>query len=268
MSRRYYWLKLKKDFFKRHDIRIVESMPNGKDYILFYLKLLCESVDHEGNLRFSDRVPYNEEMLATITNTNIDIVRKAVEIFTELEMMEMLDDGTIFMTEVSGMMGCETEWAEKKRLYRDKQKTLEAPSEEPNKDIVLTMSDKRKSKSKSKSKNNRVSKDTLCQISDSFNAICVSYPRVTRLTDKREQKISARLDTFTDAEILQAFRKAEESDFLTGRSGKWKGASFDWIFDSDDHMLKILEGQYDNKQKQDKYEAARQKIHSIMEGAT
>lgn len=48
MAEKFYWLKLKRDFFKRHDIRIIESMPNGKDYILFYLKLLCESVDTYG----------------------------------------------------------------------------------------------------------------------------------------------------------------------------------------------------------------------------
>ena len=47
-NKKYYWLKLKKDFFKRHDIQIIENMPNGKDYVLFYLKLLVESVDHEG----------------------------------------------------------------------------------------------------------------------------------------------------------------------------------------------------------------------------
>ena len=35
-NKRYYWLKLKRDFFRRHDIQIVENMPNGKDYILFY----------------------------------------------------------------------------------------------------------------------------------------------------------------------------------------------------------------------------------------
>ena len=40
-NQKYYWLKLKRDFFKRHDIRIIEEMPNGKDYILFYLKLFC-----------------------------------------------------------------------------------------------------------------------------------------------------------------------------------------------------------------------------------
>ena len=147
MSRKYYWLKLKRDFFKRHDIRIIEAMQNGKDYILFYLKLLCESVDHDGNLRFSDEIPYSEEMLATITDTNIDTVRSAVKVFTQLKMMEILDDGTIFMREVQSMMGYETEWAQKKREYRER--TTEGQSE----DNVLTMSDKSKIKIKSKSKN-------------------------------------------------------------------------------------------------------------------
>lgn len=118
-NKKYYWLKLKRDFFKRHDIRIIESMPNGKDYILFYLKLLCESIDHLGNLRFSEQIPYNEEMLATITNTNVDIVRSAVKIFTQLGMMDILDDGTFYMSEVERMIGGESEWAEKKRIYRE-----------------------------------------------------------------------------------------------------------------------------------------------------
>ena len=71
-SKKYYWLKLQKDFFKRHDIQIIESMPNGKEYILFYLKLLAESVSHEGELRFSETIPYDEKMLSVVTNTNID----------------------------------------------------------------------------------------------------------------------------------------------------------------------------------------------------
>lgn len=117
-DKRYYWLKLKRDFFKRHDIQIIESMPNGKDYILFYLKLLCESVDHDGNLRFSEEIPYNESMLATITNTNIDIVRSAINVFTSLNMMEIMDDGTLYMAEVNKMLGSETYWAKKKREQR------------------------------------------------------------------------------------------------------------------------------------------------------
>lgn len=123
-DKRYYWIKLKRDFFKRHDIRIVEGMPNGKDYILFYLKMLVESVDHDGNLRFSDMIPYNEDMLATITNTNVDIVRSAMKVFTELGMMEVLDDGTIFMNEVSHMIGSasNSDNAKRQKRFRDKKK--------------------------------------------------------------------------------------------------------------------------------------------------
>ena len=149
---RYYWLKLKRDFFKRHDIQIIEAMPNGKDYILFYLKLLCESVDHDGNLRFNEEIPYNEEMLATITRTNVDVVRSAIKIFTQLQMMEMMDDGTFYMSEVEKMLGSETQWAEKKRAYRERQKLLASGQCPPEEDNVLAVSDKSKSKSKSKSK--------------------------------------------------------------------------------------------------------------------
>ena len=119
-SKKFYWLKLKRDFFKRHDIRIVESMPNGKDYILFYLKLLLESIDHEGTLRFSDTIPYNEQMLSVVTNTNIDVVKNAMKIFIELNMMQVFDDQTIYMTEVDKLIGSETEWAKKKREQRKK----------------------------------------------------------------------------------------------------------------------------------------------------
>lgn len=162
-SKRYYWLKLKRDFFRRHDIQIVESMANGKDYILFYLKLLCESVDHNGNLRFSEQIPYNEQMLATITNTNIDVVRSAIQVFKELGMMEVLDDGTYFMNEVQKMLGSETSWAEKKRDYRLKKG--QCPQG------VLPMSDKSKRESTEKEldKDKEIKKENIEEKSPDFD---------------------------------------------------------------------------------------------------
>lgn len=120
-NKKFYWLKLRRDFFKRHDIRIIEEMPNGKDYVLFYLKLLLESIDHEGSLRFSDTIPYNENMLSVITNTNVDIVRSAMNLFTELNLIEVFDDLTIYMGEVEKMIGSESESASRMRRLRQKQ---------------------------------------------------------------------------------------------------------------------------------------------------
>ena len=121
-GKKFYWLKLKRDFFKRHDIRIIEEMPNGKDYVLFYLKLLLESIDHEGSLRFSDTIPYNEQMLSVVTNTNVDIVRSAMKLFIELQLIEIFDDQTIFMGEVEKLIGSESESAERMRRLRQNQR--------------------------------------------------------------------------------------------------------------------------------------------------
>lgn len=122
MEKKKYWLKLDKDFLKSPQIKVIKNMPNGRDYIIFYLSLLLESVETVGHLRFSELVPYSDEMLSSITDTNIDIVRSATKIFVSLGLMEMMDDGTIFMTQVAQMTGKESESAERVRQYRLREK--------------------------------------------------------------------------------------------------------------------------------------------------
>lgn len=117
-----YWLKLDKDFLKSPQMKIIKDMQNGKDYIIFYLSLMLESIETVGHLRFTSLVPYNAEMLASITDTNVDIVRQAIKIFCELGLMQIFDDGTIFMTEVPKITGKESESAERVRAYRLRQK--------------------------------------------------------------------------------------------------------------------------------------------------
>lgn len=91
-----------------------------KIILIFYFKLLLKSLKTEGTLRFRDAIPYNIEMLSTITNCNIDIVNTAIKTFIGLGLMETWEDGTYFMLEVQNMVGSETSWAEKKREYRNK----------------------------------------------------------------------------------------------------------------------------------------------------
>lgn len=121
-QKRFYWLKLNRDFFKRHDIRIIEAMPDGRDYVLFYLKMMCESVDHDGSLRFNESIPYTEDMLATITNTNVAIVKAALDVFVKLHIMEIQEDGTYFMPKVSKMIGSavDNDNANRQRRFREK----------------------------------------------------------------------------------------------------------------------------------------------------
>lgn len=154
-EKKYYWLKLKRDFFKRHDIRIIEEMPNGKDYILFYLKMLIESIDHEGELRFSETIPYNEQMLSVVTNTNVDIVKSAMKIFIDLNMIDILDDSTIYMAEVTKLIGSETAGASRVRKYREKQKLLQCNADETKCNTEIELE---KEKEKEINKNNKSDK--------------------------------------------------------------------------------------------------------------
>lgn len=118
-NKKYYWLKLYANFFEKDEIQIIEDMDNGKDYIIFYLKLLCKSISSEGILKFSEAIPYNDKMLSTITKTNIDIVRSAIKIFTNLKMMSILDDGSYYMEKVQNMIGLETGAAQRMRKSRE-----------------------------------------------------------------------------------------------------------------------------------------------------
>ena len=178
MEGRFYWLKLKRDFFKRHDIRIIESQENGKDYVLFYLKLLLESVDHEGNLRFSDEIPYNEEMLATITNTNIDVVRSAVNIFLKLGMMQLLDDGTYYISEVEKLIvsASDTPNARALRRFREKKKQLEISSTFQNEMNVISNGKESKSIEIDKDKDIR-DKDIYGHPDCNFESLWEKYPK-------------------------------------------------------------------------------------------
>lgn len=115
-------------------------MENGADYIVFYLALMLESVDTVGHLRLSDLVPYNEKMLASLTDTNIDIVRSALKLFTDLGMVTFLEDGTIFLPEVSKITGKESESAERVRRFREKQKQ-EALALQSNDDVTTSNDD-------------------------------------------------------------------------------------------------------------------------------
>lgn len=121
-DKKFYWLKLNRDFFKRHDIKVIEGMENGKDYVLFYLKLLVESIDHLGELRFSDTIPYNEKMLSALTDTNIDIVRGALSVLSSLGLVEILSDQTLYMSQIENMIGQKSQWAIYKANQRSKEK--------------------------------------------------------------------------------------------------------------------------------------------------
>lgn len=130
MSKRFYWFKMPCRFFKRHDITILEgyselvTVPIGSMFSLIYTKLCCESVDHNGELRYSDKLPYTTEMLASVCNVDVVIMKQAMETFESMDLIEKREDGTIVIPKMSEMIGSETAAAGYMRKRKAKQSML------------------------------------------------------------------------------------------------------------------------------------------------
>lgn len=126
-SRRYFWLKLKDDFFDDDAIEWLEEQPNGKEYVLFYLKLCLKSLKHDcclirtvGNML----IPYDAKKLGELTRTKEDTVIVALELLKRIGLVDLQENGALFMAKVSEMIGSETNAAARMRKAREKAKEL------------------------------------------------------------------------------------------------------------------------------------------------
>ena len=169
-EKRYYWLKLPKDFFKRHDISFIKSLPNGPEIALFYLELMAESVDHDGELRFSEDIPYTDKMLASVTDTPLEIVEKSMSTLQEFGLIKIDDEGTIIIPKVLKMIGSasDTDEARRQRRCRERKKAeRDKMSHENVTGVTDSVTKDNESKSKSKSKSKNLIKENIQEKSDS-----------------------------------------------------------------------------------------------------
>ena len=258
-TERYYWLKLDRGFFKRHDIAVIEDMPNGKDYVLFYLKLMLESVDHEGALRFSDTIPYSESMLASVTRTNVDIVRSALNLFTDLGMVEVFDDKTLFMTEVAKLLDSETYSAKRKRENRQNvtiaenvpQTSANCPQE---KEIEKEIESDKELEIETEKDNGTLSDESVCRpedvrrVVDAWQTLGIQKLRkIPDSTTNAGKMLRARIRDYGIGSVLEAIEIVRASDFLMGRVKDFQ-ITFDW-FVRPNNFLNIVNGKYDNRDK-------------------
>lgn len=114
----YYYLKIKEDFYNSEDMKLLESQDNGYIYSNILMKMYLLSLKNGGKLMYKDKIPYNSKMLSTILNHNADILDKAIMIFQNLGLIEILDSGAIFMTDIQNYIGKSSDEADRKRAYR------------------------------------------------------------------------------------------------------------------------------------------------------
>ena len=122
-DKKYYWIKLKEDFFEEDVISWIEEQEKGVYYSNFYLKLCLKAMNSEGRLirKVGEMlIPYDVKTLSKITGVDQDTVIVAMELLKRTGLIEILENGEIYLTQLKNMIGSESKWAEKKRLQRAK----------------------------------------------------------------------------------------------------------------------------------------------------
>ena len=126
-NRKYYYLKLKENYFDDDSIVLLESMQDGVLYSNILLKLYLKSLKHGGRLQLDEDIPYTAQMIATITRQQIGTVERALQIFLKLGLVEVLESGTFYMSNIELLIGQSSTEAERKRAARLQNKALSAP---------------------------------------------------------------------------------------------------------------------------------------------
>jgi predicted phage replisome organizer len=119
-NKKYYYLKVKENFYETEELIVLQSMQDGYLYSDILMKLYLRSLKSEGKLMFRDRIPYNPTVLAQVVRHSVGVVEKALNVFKELELIEILDNGAIYMLDIQSLIGRGSSEAERKAKYRKK----------------------------------------------------------------------------------------------------------------------------------------------------
>lgn len=117
-NKQYYYIKLKADYFDSDEMIVLESMPDGYKYSNILLKFILRSLKNEGKLMFNNKIPFNSTMLSQVTKHSVGDIEKAVRIFEDLNLIEILTNGAIYINNIQEYIGKSSTEADRKRIYR------------------------------------------------------------------------------------------------------------------------------------------------------
>lgn len=128
-DKKFYWIKLKTDFFNRNDIDFLLSQQNGCQYVVLYQMLCLSTANNEGKLfnKIGEViVPYNaEKIVRDCKYFDIDTVNVAMSLYRKMGLVYEEEDGTLRISNYDEMVGSESSSTKRVREWRNKKKLLQ-----------------------------------------------------------------------------------------------------------------------------------------------
>lgn len=255
MAKKYIWLKLQHDFFNNKEIKKLRKIAGGDTYVIIYLKLQLLSLKNEGKLFFEGFEDDIASELALDIDEEDENVKITFMFLKKYNLIEEINENEFILPKTVNSIGAESDSAERVRKYRER-KALQCNGKVTPVTFQVTSSNTEREKEiykeeEYKEEKERERETDKCPIDynlikDSFNKTCTTLPQVKTLTTARKKTINTIIKNEKEFNFDSFFKIVNESDFLSGKSGKWNGCSFDWIL-KPSNRIKILEGNYNNK---------------------
>ena len=278
-EKRYYWLRLKQDFFTSKEMKKLRKIAGGDTYTIIYLKLQLLSLKDEGVLYYDGLEDTFAEELALTIDEDPDNVQVTLNYLQKCGFAE-IKENTISLTQVSELIGSETNAAIKMREHRERKgqerNRLEQSSNKKEqcyhnvtKRYTEIEIETKKEKREDIEQEREIETDTDTDIPSStsvsdkvslqadrtpyvevmklYNSICTSFKRAKALSADRRKHIKARFnDGYTLDDFETLFKNAEASSWLK----TWRGCDLDWLI-TDKYMPRVLEGKYRDRDDND-----------------
>lgn len=124
-NKKYFYFKLKEDFYDSEQMIILQSMTDGYLYSDILMKLYLRSLKFDGRLMFNEKIPYTPSILAQVVRHKVGVVKEALRIFVDMGLIKILDNGAIYMMDIQNFVGKSTTEADRIRKYRNRIKSEE-----------------------------------------------------------------------------------------------------------------------------------------------
>ncbi|RVU54655.1 replisome organizer [Anaerosphaera multitolerans] len=262
VAKRYYWLKLKEDFFKQNEIKRLRKIAGGDTYTIVYLKLLLLSLKDEGKIYFDCVGDSFIDELALELDEKEDDIQVTVNYLLQKNLMSIVEDDEYYLNEIPTMIGSESESAERVRRHREKQQALQCNSDELHCNNDVTQSKSKESELNielNKDINNRVielkekenlftpvysdssykeyEEETINHLTNVWNEyIPFIFKGASYLNKDDKNKIIKLVEKYTLHVIEEAIKKVSSIDYYMGkepnRNGNTFKISFIWFIEN------------------------------------
>ena len=128
-EKRYYWLKLKENYFDSPKIKKLRKIAGGDTYTIIYLKLQLLSIKNNGIIEYEKIEPTFQEELALKLDEDVENISVTLSYLQSQGLVDVNENNDFFLIEASNNIGSESESAERVRLFRERknQKVLQEP---------------------------------------------------------------------------------------------------------------------------------------------